>query len=93
MNWGESCCTFQGALGGGLGQSAGNRGFREIEPVCKPGPNFDSCSRDQLIGTGGVVLAIALFVCLSGFVVWFVVSDQWFVLKDQMRALRSRKRR
>ena len=40
MNWGESCCTFQGALGGGLGQSAGNRGFREIEPVCKPGPKF-----------------------------------------------------
>ena len=30
----------------------------------------------ELIGTGGVVLAIALFVCLSGFVVWFVVSDQ-----------------
>ena len=80
-------------MGGGWGQSAGNRGFREIEPVCKPGPNFDSCSRDQLLGSGGVVLAIAFFVCLSGFVVWFVVSDQSFVLKDQMRALRSRKRR
>ena len=85
--------NFPNGLGGGWDQSPGNRGFREIEPVCKPGPNFDSCSRDQLIGTGGVVLAIALFVCLSGFVVWFVVSDQWFVLKDQMRALRSRKRR
>ena len=85
--------NFPSGLGGGWGQSAGNRGFRELEPVCKPGPNFDSCSRDQLVGTGGVVLAIALFVGLSGFVVWFVVSDQWFVLKDQMRALRSRHRR
>ena len=55
--------NFTNGLGGGWGQSAGNRGFREIEPVCKPGPNFDSCSRDQLIGTGGVVFAIALF-CL-----------------------------
>ena len=55
--------NFPNGLGGGWGQSAGNRGFREIEPVCKPGPNFDSCSRDQLIGTGVVVFAIALF-CL-----------------------------
>ena len=68
---------FTNALSGGWGQSAGNRGFREIEPVCKPGPNFDSCSRDQLIGTGVVVFAVALFVGLSGFVVWFVVTDQW----------------
>ena len=85
--------NFTNGLGGGWGQSAGNRGFREIEPVCKPGPNFDSCTRDQLIGTGGVVLIIALFVCLSGFVVWFVVSDQWFALKDKIHALRFRNRR
>ena len=76
-----------------LGQSAGNRGFREIEPVCKPGPDFDSCSRDQLIGTGGVVFAVALFVGLSGFVVWFVVTDQWFALGDKIRSLCSQKRR
>ena len=82
--------NFPSGYGGSWGQSAGNRGFREIEPVCKPGPNFDSCSRDQLVGTAGVVLAIALFVCLSGFVVWFVVSDQWFVLKDQISARNRR---
>ena len=68
--------NFTNGLGGGLGQSAGNRGFLEIEPICKPGLNFDSCSRDQLIGTGVVVFAVALFVGLSGFVVWFVVTDQ-----------------
>ena len=85
--------NFPNRLGGGWGQSAGNRGFREIEPVCKPGPNFDSCSLDQLIGTGGVVFAIALFVCLSGFVVWFVVTDQWFAFGDKIRSLRSQKRR
>ena len=32
--------NFTNGIGGGLGQSAGNRGFREIEPVCQPGPNF-----------------------------------------------------
>ena len=53
--------NFTNGLGGGWVQSAGYRVFREIEPVCKPGPNSDSCSRDQLIGTGVVVFAIALF--------------------------------
>ena len=85
--------NFTNGLGGGWGQSAGNRGFREIEPVCMPGPNFDSCSRDKLIGTGVVVFSIALFVGLSGFVVWLVVTDQWFSLGDKMRSLRSQKRR
>ena len=66
--------SFPNGLGGGLGPSAGKRGFRQIEPVCKPGPNFDSCRRDQLISTGGVVFAVALFG-LSGFVIWFVVND------------------
>ena len=85
--------NFPSGYGGNWGQSAGKRGFREIEPLCKPGLNFDSCTRDQLIGDGVVVLAIALFVCLSGFVVWFVVSDQWFALKDKIHALRFRNRR
>ena len=34
--------------------------------------------------------SIALSICLSGFVVWFVVSDQWFVLKDQISARNRR---
>lgn len=76
-----------------LGSKRGNRGFREIEPLCKPGPNFDSCSRDEFIGTGVVVFAVAVFVFLSGFFVWFVVTDQWFVLGDKIRSLRSQKRR
>ena len=61
--------NFTNGLGGGWGQSAGKRGFLEIEPICKPCPNFDPCSRDQLIGTGAVVFAVVLFVGLSGFVV------------------------
>ena len=48
--------NFPNQLGGGCDQSASNRGFQEIEAVCKPGPNFDSCSGDQLIGTGGAFL-------------------------------------
>ena len=84
--------NFPNGFGSGWGQSGGNRGFREIEPVCKPGPDFDSCARHQLIGSSAVVLAIALFVGLSGFVVWFVVTDQWFALGDKLRRLRHRKR-
>ena len=77
----------------GLGAKRGQPGFREIEPICKPGTNFDTCSRDPLIATGGVVFALALFVGLSGFFVWFVVTDQWFALGDKIRSLRSQKRR
>ncbi len=79
--------------GGGWGQSAGNRGFRDIKPACKPGPDFDSCTREQLIGTSGVVLAIALFIGLSGFVVWFVLTDQWFAFGHRIRSWRNRHER
>lgn len=85
--------NFPNGLGGGWGQSAGNRGFREIQPVCKPGPDFDTCAREQLIGSTGVVLAIVLFVGLSGFVIWFLVTDQWFALGDRIRSWRHRQRR
>ena len=68
--------NFPNRLGGGCGQSASNRGFQEIEPICKPGPNFDSFSRDQLIGTDGVIFAVPLFVCLSGFFVWFALGEK-----------------
>jgi hypothetical protein len=84
---------FPNGLGGGWDQSAGNRGFRVIESVCKSGPNFDSCSCEQLIGTGRVVFAVALFVSISGFVVWFVVTDQLFALGDKIRSLRFHQRR
>ena len=57
--------NFVNGLGAGWGQSGGNRGLRAIEPVCKPGPNFESCSRDQLIGTGGAVFALALCLPIS----------------------------
>ena len=63
--------NFPNGLGGGWGQSAGNRGFREIQPVCKPGPDFDTCAREQLIASTGVVLAIVFSLAyralLSGF--------------------------
>ena len=68
--------NFPNRLSGGCGQSASNRGFQEIEPICKPGPNFDSFSRDQLIGTNRVIGTVALFVCLSGFFVWFALGEK-----------------
>ena len=64
--------------------------FDSLNSSAKPVPYFDWCSRDQFVGTGGLVLSIALSICLSGFVVWFVVSDQWFVLKDQISARNRR---
>ena len=85
--------NFPNGLGGGWGQSAGNRGFREIQPFCKPGPDFNACARERFIGSSGVVLSIGLFVGLSGFVVWFVVTDQWFALGDVIRSWRRRRGR
>ena len=85
--------NFPNGLGGGWGQSAGNRGLREIQPVCKPGPDFDICAREQLIGSTGVVLAIVLFVGLSGFFIWFLVTDQWFALGDRIGSWCHRKGR
>ena len=84
--------NFPNGLVGSWGQSAGKRGFREVEPVCKPGPDFEACARDQLLGTGAVVLGVALFVGFSGLVVWFVLTDQWFSLRDHLRRRRDRKR-
>ena len=81
------------ALSEGWGQSAGKRGFRDIQPVCKPGPDFDSCRRNQLIGTGGMLGIITVFVGITGFVVWFVVTDQWFALGEKIRSLRDGRKR
>ena len=78
--------------GGGWGQSGGNRGFRDIEPACKPGPDFDSCNREQLVGSAAVMLGIALFVSVSGLIIWFIETDQWFVLRDKIRSWRERHR-
>ena len=71
---------------GGWAKALATVDFDSLNSSAKPVPNFDWCSRDQFVGTGRLVLSIALSICLSGFVVWFVVSDQWFVLKDQISA-------
>jgi len=67
--------------------------FARFNPLCKPGPDFDACARERLMDSTSVVLAIVLFVGLSGFVVWFVITDQWFALGDTIRSWRHRKER
>ena len=84
--------SFPDGVGGGWVHSACNRGFRKIQPVCKPGPGFDALVRDGLVGTSGVVLVSELFAGPSGFEVWLVIADQWFSLGDKIRSCCNRRR-
>ena len=84
--------NFPNGLGGGWGQSAGNRGLPRFNPSASQGLTH-ACARERFIGSSGVVLSIGLFVGLSGFVVWFVVTDQWFALGDVIRSWRRRRGR
>ena len=80
--------------GGGtvLGSRAGDQGFGEIVPRCNPGPNFEACRRDLLIGGAGLVLwVVATFVVVGG-ACWFVLSGRWSLmlikLEQKIRSLR-----
>ena len=55
--------------GGGTasGSRAGDQGFREIRPRCKPGPDFEACRRDLLIeGAGLTVWVVATIAVVGG---------------------------
>ena len=50
---------------GGAG-GVGDQGFREIVPRCKPGPDFEACRQDLLIGGAGLVLWVAATFAVVG---------------------------
>ena len=83
------------AYGGGRasGSRAGDQGFREIVPRCKPGPDFEACRRDLLIGGAGLILWVVATFAVVGGVCWYVLSGRWsLILIELERKIRSLRR-
>ena len=82
------------AYGGGRasGSRAGDQGFREIVPRCQPGPDFEACRRDLLIGGAGLILWGGGTFSVAGGACWFVLSGRWSLmlieLEQKIRSLR-----
>ena len=80
--------------GGGTvsGSRAGDQGFREIVPRCKPGPDFEPCRRDLFIGGAGLVLWVVAAFAVVGGGCWLVLSGRWSLmlikLEQKFRSLR-----
>ena len=55
-------------MGFGAGGTAagGNRGFREIVPQCEPGPDFEACRQETMVGASLVTLFVVAVVVLVG---------------------------
>ena len=70
------------AYGGGRasGSRAGDQGFREIVPRCQPGPDFEACRRDLLIGGAGLILWGGGTFSVAGGARWFVLSGRWALM-------------
>ena len=80
--------------GGGTasGSRLGDQGFREIVPRCKPGPDFEACRRDLLIGGAGLTVWVVATIAVIGVACWFVLSGRWSLmliqLEQKIRSLR-----
>ena len=76
---------------GGAG-GVGDQGFRKIVPRCKPGPDFEACRRDLLIGGAGLMLWVVATFAVVGGACWFVLSGRWSLmlisLEQKIRSLR-----
>jgi len=79
------------------GARAGNGNiFREIKPLCEPGPEFDSCRTEHLTEIGLLLAFIAAFSAITGAWIWLVLSGRWELLrmthlnKDKLRQLLRR---
>ena len=70
------------------GKTSGDKGFREIVLRCEPGPDFEACRRDLLIGGRGIIA----FIVIAGVACWLVLSGRWTLmlikLEQKIRSLR-----
>ena len=64
---------------GGAG-GVGDQGFREIIPPCEPGPDFEACRRDLLIGGAGLMLWVVATFAVVGGSCWLVLSGRWSLM-------------
>ena len=70
------------SYGRGFG-GAGDRGniFREIKPVCEPGPEFEACRVEKLTEAALLLAVIAAVLTVTGTWIWLVLSGRWELLR------------
>ena len=70
-----------------------DQGFREVEPSCKPGPDFEACRRDKLIGGAGLLIWVVAAFAITGFACWFALSGRlnlaMVTLEQKIRSMRK----
>ena len=81
-------------MGYGAGGTGGGRdlGFRKIVPQCEPGPDYEACRHETIVGVSVVVLVVVAAVVLVGSTSWLVLSGRWSLmlisLEQKIRSLR-----
>ena len=70
------------SYGSGFG-GAGDRGniFREIMPVCEPGPEFEACRAEKVTEAALLLSVVAAFLAVTGTWIWLVLSGRWELLR------------
>ena len=70
------------SYGSGFG-GAGYRGniFREIKPVCEPGPDFEACRAEKLTEAALLLAVLAAFLAVTGTWIWLVLSGRGEMLR------------
>jgi len=74
-----------------------DQGFRTVEPSCKPGPDFEACRRDKLIGSAGLLIWVVAAFAITGFTCWFALSGRlnlaMVTLEQKIRSMRKSRRK
>ena len=70
------------SYGSGFG-GAVDRGniFREIKPVCEPGPEFEACRAEKVTEAALLLAIAAAFLAVTGTWIWLVLSGRWELLR------------
>ena len=68
------------ATGFGGGGDRGNV-FREIKPVCEPGPEFEACRAEKVTEAALLLAVVAAFLAVTGTWIWLVLSGRWELLR------------
>ena len=70
------------SYGSGFG-GAGDRGniFREIKPVCEPGPELEACRAEKVTEAVLLLAVVAAFLAVTGTWNWLVFSGRWELLR------------
>ena len=63
------------------GAGVGGNIFREIKPVCEPGPEFEACRAEKVTEAALLLAVVAAFLAVTGTWIWLVLSGRWELLR------------